>query len=106
MVSRRMERVGGLFITTLSAILTSWNWHTAIFEGYFSLKAALIGPAFTIIGLGLILFPGYRTERIERGEDITQLSGIALLTPRWWGILAISLGSGLVNLGTLRGWQL
>ena len=106
MVSRRMERLGGVFIATLSAILTIWNWHLALSEGHFYLKAALIGPAFTIIGLGLILFPGYRTERIERGEDITQLTGIALLTPRWWGILAISMGSGLVNLGTLKGWQL
>ncbi len=106
MVSRRMERLGGILITTLSAILTIWNWHLAISEGHFYFKAALIGPAFTIIGLGLILFPGYRTERIERGEDITQLTGVALLTPRWWGILAISLGSGLVNLGTLKGWQL
>ncbi len=106
MVSRRMERLGGVFIATLSAILTIWNWHLALSEGHFYLKAALIGPAFTMIGLGLILFPGYRTERIERGEDITQLTGIGLLTPRWWGILAISLGSGLVNLGTLKGWQL
>jgi hypothetical protein len=106
MVSRRMERLGGVFIATLSAILTIWNWHLALSEGHFYLKAALIGPAFTIIGLGLILVPGYRTERIERGEDTTQLTGIALLTPRWWGILAISLGSGLVNLGTLKGWQL
>jgi hypothetical protein len=106
MVSRKMERFGGLFIATVSAILTIWTWHSAIYENYFYLKAALIGPAFTIIGVALILFPGYRTERMERGEDLSQLSGSALITPRWWAILATSLGSGFLNLAALKGWQL
>jgi hypothetical protein len=106
MVSRRTECLGGLFIATCSAILTIWNWHLAIYEGHFYLKAALLGPAFTIIGLSLLLFPSYRTERIQRGEDIDRLQGIALITPRWWGIISISLGSSLVNLGALKGWEL
>jgi hypothetical protein len=106
MVSRQRERFGGLFIATIGASLTVWTWHSAIYAGSFYLKAAMLGPAFTVIGLGLILFPGYRTERIERGEDISQLSGYQLMTPRWWGILAISLGSGLINLAVLKGWQL
>jgi hypothetical protein len=105
MVSRRMERLGGLFIATMGTLLTGWNWYLALAEGRFYLNAALLGPAFAIIGLGLILFPGYRNERIERGEDISQLSGAALITPRWWGIMAISLGSGLINLAVLKGWH-
>jgi Ni/Fe-hydrogenase subunit HybB-like protein len=106
MISRRMERFGGLLIATLSASLTIWNWQLAIYEGHFYFHAALIGPTFTMIGLGLLLFPSYRIERIERGEDLEQLNGFALLTPRWWGIISISLGSGLINLGALKGWQL
>jgi hypothetical protein len=106
MVSRQKERFGGLFIATMGAILTIWTWYSAIYEGHFYLKAAMLGPVFTIIGLALILFPGYRTERIERGEDISQLNGYALITPRWWGIMAISLGSGFINLAVLKGWQL
>jgi hypothetical protein len=106
MVSRQKERFGGLFIATIGAILTIWNWHVAISAGHFYAKAAMIGPAVTIIGLALVLFPGYKTERIERGEDISQLTGIQLLTPRWWGVLAIALGSGFINLAALKGWQL
>jgi hypothetical protein len=105
MVSRQTERFGGLFIATIGAMLTSWNWHLAISAGHFYVKAAMIGPAVTIIGLALVLFPGYKTERIERGEDISQLTGIQLLTPRWWGILAISLGSGFINLAVLKSLQ-
>jgi hypothetical protein len=106
MVSRQKERFGGLFIATIGAILTIWNWHVAIYQGHFYVKAAMIGPAVTIVGLALVIFPGYKTERIERGEDISQLTGIQLLTPRWWGILAISLGSGFINLAFLKSWQL
>ena len=106
MGARQKERFGGLLIATIGAMLTIWNWHVAIYEGHFYVKAAIVGPTFTIIGLALVLFPGYKTERIDRGEDISQLTGIQLLTPRWWGILAISLGSGFINLAVLKGWQL
>jgi hypothetical protein len=105
MVSRQQERFGGVFIATIGAILTYWSWQSALSDGRFYIKAAMLGPAFTIIGLGLVLFPGYKTERIERGEDIDRLTGAALITPRWWGILALSIGSGLVNLGMLKGWH-
>ena len=102
---RKKEQFGGLLMATIGAMLTIWNWHVAISEGHFYVKAAMIGPAFTTLGLALVLFPGYMTERVERGEDISQLIGLQLLTPRWWGILAISIGSGFINLAVLKGWQ-
>ncbi len=102
MISRQKERFGGAFIATIGAILTYWSWHSAISVGSFSLKAGFAGPAFAILGLALILFPGYQSERIARGEDISQLSGAQLLTPRWWGVLAVSLGSGALNLAILK----
>lgn len=105
MVSRQQERLGGLFIATMGTILTVWTWQSALSDGRFYVKAAMLGPAFTVIGLGLLLFPGYKTERIQRGEDISQLSGAALMTPRWWGILAMAMGSGFMNLAVLKGWQ-
>lgn len=106
MVSRRMERLGGVCIATIGAILTIWNWYIALHAGHFYMNAAILGPAFTMMGLGLVIFPGYRTERIARGEDLSQLSGSAMLTPRWWGILAISIGSGLANYGVLSNWKI
>ena len=102
---RKKEQFGGLLMATIGATLTIWNWHVAISEGHFYVKAAMIGPAFTTLGLALVMFPGYMTERVERGEDISQLIGLQLLTPRWWGILAISIGSGFINLAVLKGWQ-
>ena len=76
---RQKERFGGAFIATMGAILTFVSWHSAIYEGSFSIEAGFGGPAFTIIGLALILFPGYRSERIARGEDISQLTGAQLM---------------------------
>lgn len=101
MVSRQKERFGGLFIATIGASLAIWNWYMALHEGHFYLKAAFAGPAFTVVGLALLIFPGYQTERIQRGEDISQLSGAELMTPRWWGILAIALGVGIANSGLM-----
>ncbi|MBO0860792.1 MAG: hypothetical protein J2P21_20365 [Chloracidobacterium sp.] len=54
-------------------------------------------PAFCVVGLGLILFPGYREERVARGEDISKLDGLKLITARWWGILVVALVVGIGN---------
>lgn len=53
--------------------------------------------AFCIIGLGLILFPGYREERVAQGEDISELNGWKLITARWWGVLILALVVGIGN---------
>lgn len=105
MISRQKERFGGAFIATIGVILTFVSWHSAIYEGSFSIKAGFGGPAFAILGIALLLFPGYQSERIARGEDISQLSGAQLLTPRWWGVLAVALGSGILNSAVLKFWH-
>jgi len=97
MISRTQEKFGGLFIASMGAALTIWNWSLVINKGYFYMKASIIGPFFFVLGLALILFPGYRQERIARGEDITNLQGLALLTPRWWVVLFVGLGLGVGN---------
>jgi hypothetical protein len=97
MISRKMEKFGGVIIASLGGGLTAWNWHLALHKGYFLMKVGVVGPFFLVMGIALILFPGYRTERIERGEDITKLQGLALLTPRWWGVLIVGLGLGMCN---------
>lgn len=95
--TRRIQQLGGLFILLLSLGFIVWTWWTAFFEGYYYLKASFIFPPFFFIGLGLLLFPDYKTERIKRGEDVSQLEGLKLLTPRWWAILIIGLLAGLGN---------
>jgi hypothetical protein len=105
MGARRTERLSGLFMAAMGTLLTVWIWHLAISERRLYPKAAILGPVLTITGLGLIIFPGYRLERIERGEDLDRLSGAAQITLRWWGILAIAVGSGLINFAALKGWK-
>jgi hypothetical protein len=49
------------------------------------------------MGLGLVLFPGYKEERLGRGEDISKLSGVDLITPRWWAVFVVGLAAGITN---------
>jgi hypothetical protein len=99
---RRTQRLGGAFMALLGAAFTAWTWYTAVAKGYFYLKAAAIFPAFLVIGAALIAFPGYREERLARGEDISRLEGMKLLTPRWRAILAIALAAGFGNYALLK----
>lgn len=102
--SPTIRRVAGVAMAAASGWMISQAWHQAGREGEFSLTAALLGPAFAVIGFGLVLFKGYRQERLERGEDISRLHGLTLLTPRWKGVLAVAIGAMLINFLLLKGW--
>lgn len=94
---RWKQQLGGLLIALVSGGGTAWMWYTALTEGYFYRKASMLLPAFCVLGLGLILFPGYKEERTARGENITGLTGVRLITPRWWVILTLALAAGVGN---------
>lgn len=98
---RGRRRAGGLGLLLLGLAMTGREWKTALGEGYYYPKAAVLFPCFAILGLGLLLFPGYREERLARGETLDGLEGVRLLTPRWWGILAVALAVGFAH-----GWLL
>ncbi len=104
--SRKAQQIGGLFILLVSSGFIAWTWWTALVNGYYYPKAAIIFPPFFFIGLGLVLFPDYRTERITRGEDVSQLSGLSLLTARWWMILIGGLLLGFGNFALIRSLEI
>jgi hypothetical protein len=85
------RRLGGLFMAIVSLFGTWTSWSQVMEHGTFKLALSMMPPAFFAIGVGLLLFPGYREERLARGEDIGQLEGYALITPRWWGVLVLAL---------------
>jgi hypothetical protein len=95
--SRWKQQVGGLLLMLIGGGFWAWGWYTSINKGYFYRKASVLFPAIFVLGLGLLAFPGYKEERIARGEDISGLSGIRLLTPRWRAILVIALIAGFGN---------
>ncbi len=95
---RWKQQLGGLLMALLGAGFTAWGWYTALFRGYFYPKASMLFPALFIVGLGLTIFPGYREERIARGEDISRLQGWRLITARWWAVLVVGLAAGGANL--------
>lgn len=97
MIPRKKQQFGGMIIALTGAGFSTWGWYTALYKGYFYNKAAMIFPAFCVLGLGLILFPGYKEERVLHGEDISRLKGMALLTLRWRVILFLALAAGGAN---------
>ena len=97
MYQKTKERLGGLFTITLSGSALVWMWSTAMSKHYFYPKLVGIMTAFFIVGVGLLIFGGYRSERLEKGEDISKLIGLKLLTPRWWVVLVISIIGAFIN---------
>ena len=96
--ARLKVQLFGVFVVLVGATGTVWGWYTALYRGYYEVNASIFFPYIGIFGLGLIAFRDFEEERIARGEDISQLSGMQLVTPRWWVILAVGLAAGLGNM--------
>jgi hypothetical protein len=96
-VPRWKQQLGGAAIFALGAAGTIWLHAQAEEQDYYLLKPALILPAVAVVGLAIIMIPGYREERLARGEDISALTGIALITARWWGVLVLALLASAAN---------
>ncbi len=101
-IPRRKQQLGGCLIALIGGSGTFWIWHLARSEGYFYPKASMLMPVFCVLGLAMMAIPGYKEERLNRGEDISNLSGTQLLTPRWWAVLVVALAAGLINFLLLK----
>ncbi|HEV7589270.1 MAG TPA: hypothetical protein VGO40_14235 [Longimicrobium sp.] len=101
--SRLAQGIVGLFIAALGGWLTWLAWHQTLRDAEFSLRASFLGPAFVVLGLGLAAFGGYREERLARGDGLEGLQGFRVLTPRWWGLLALAFASAAAY--TVALWQ-
>ena len=94
--NRMRERIGGTLLATLGIGFTIAGW-----SNHFPPRAAFEFPAVAVIGLALLLIPGYRTERRERGEDVEALHGRALITRRWWLVALAAIIAGAANAGLM-----
>lgn len=104
-VPRRKQQVGGLLIAVAGLGLAAAVHRQAVRDGQFLMLGAWAGPAFAVIGAALVVWPGYKEERLARGERIDHLEGLALLTPRWKGVLAAALlAAGGYTLALSQGW--
>jgi hypothetical protein len=102
---RLLRILVGLWIAGLGVWLAWVAWRQGSQSGEFSLRAAMLGPAFLVLGIGLAAFGGYRGERLARGETLEGRSGMQLLTRRWWVVLVTALvAAGLYTLVLWQGW--
>jgi hypothetical protein len=97
MTQREKQILVGIGIAILCGYALWHTWQTAVNEGHFSLRGSLTFPAGLVFGIALAIFPGYREERLERGEDISGLKGWRLITMRWWIIIVLALLASCVN---------
>jgi len=49
------SRAAGLLCLTGGGALTWWTWHSALGDGHYSMKAAILGPTVLVMGLGMLI---------------------------------------------------
>jgi hypothetical protein len=96
-ISRFKQSIGGVIIFFLGLGLTGVNWSFWFSDGSFYPKIAFIGPAFAIVGLGLVAMPGPREERLAKGQNLADYPKTKMITPRWWAVIAAGLAFGGIN---------
>ena len=100
-IKRSYQQIAGAVIALVSLGGIGLVWYTAFTKGYVLVYASMIFPAFFFVGLGTIFFKNYKTERVERGEDISEMEGWKLITARWRAILILGVLAGAANFALL-----
>ena len=88
------RRIGGVVMIALGLVLIWFTEDMAVHAGHVPVKGGALGPVAIVLGLAMELMPGYREERIARGEDMPGLTGAKLITPRWWAVVVVALIAG------------
>ena len=100
-MKRSYQQIGGAMMALVSLGGVALVWYTAVTKGYVLVYASMVFPAFFFVGLGMIFFKNYKIERVERGEDISEMEGWRLITARWWAILIFGILAGVGNFAIL-----
>ena len=69
------SRAAGALCLVAGAALSVWTWRSALTDGQYSLKAAMIGPTVLVLGVGLLIHgKGIPTSGATR---LTRIYGVA-----------------------------
>jgi hypothetical protein len=95
------ERLGGLFLFVVGTGITVWMWHLALTTGDYNEWAGTIFPAFAVLGLSLLLFPGQLSDLQEKGgADEIEQSNLPFYI--WTVIFVLMLACGVSDYILLR----
>ena len=103
--SRGFQVFAGAFNALCGLFLCGLAWYLLPREQWYGPGLAFFGAAQLVFGLALMALPTYRNERLDRGESLEGLEGWRLLTPRWWGVLAVALAAGAAYAFALWPWR-
>jgi hypothetical protein len=94
--SKLGQRLVGLGLFLVGAGFVGWEWYTAFTEGTYSAKASAFFPAFTVLGLGLILFP-IDTDKLKAEHGVEQIQSFRQAPPAWKVLIFAAIAAGLAN---------
>jgi hypothetical protein len=93
---RFVQSLCGLVLIVVGVLAAVAAWANPNFGIPFVRETGAALSALVVLGLALMILPSPREERIRRGDDMWELSGMKLITARWWCVilLALALGGG------------
>lgn len=69
------SRAAGVLCVVVGTVLTIWAWRSALGDGQYGFKAAIIGPTVLVLGVGLLIHgKGIPTSGATR---LTRIYGVA-----------------------------
>jgi hypothetical protein len=95
------KRLVGVLVLAVGAGFTAWGWYTALTEGYYYRMAAVIFPGFTVIGLGMALFP-IDEDKLRAELGVEQIRSFRQLPLAWKVLLFVALVAGFGNWYALK----
>jgi MFS family permease len=94
MDDRHWQWVVGLFLIALGAGAAIAVWLAPFFADPLVRQIVAALAALAVLGAAMLVLPSPRAEREKRGEDLWDLSGMRMITARWWLVIVVALAVG------------
>jgi hypothetical protein len=90
----RLQQIFGLIFCLLGIGAAIAAWRSPLLADPIVRRVVAAFAALALIGLAMMILPSPREERERRGDDLWELSGLRMLTARWWLVILLTIALG------------
>ena len=94
MSNRPLQLLCGLILLVVGALAALAAWASPYFGNPLVREIGAGLSALVVLGAALLMLPSPREERIRRGDDVWELSGMKMITARWWLVILMAMAVG------------
>lgn len=107
MTGIELKYIFAMSVMTVSGLgLWIWSWYLPLYENEISMKLAVLGPCFGILGIGFLLMPfdpeSPYVKACESAKEKGEKVPFRDLPIKYKALTVVAVATGIINMGCIR----